>query len=250
MPDTAVAPPRVRNTEAALRIKREMMYGYHMLGRHGLGLGLLGHLTGRAPGSDTFYSYPLGVSFDEVTLDDIYECDYECNVLDGDAKINPTMRIHGIIYDARPDVMAISHHHGDHCIALGAIGEVIRPYERTACRFADDMALIEDYDNVHRVPEQGEVMLKALGSKMSLMLQHHGVLIAGRNVPHTVVSIMEAERSARVQLMAMAAGTLKLMGSAEEVKGAHDFNNSDMAVMGIWDYECRCLRREKPEYFA
>jgi L-fuculose-phosphate aldolase len=135
-------------------------------------------------------------------------------------------------------------------MALGAIGEVIRPYERTACRFYEDMTLIEDYDNVHRVPEQGEVMMKALGKRMSLMLKHHGVLVAGRNVPHTVVSIMEAERSARVQLMAMAAGKLQLMESKEEIEGAHQFNNSDQAVMGIWDYECRCLRREKAEYFA
>jgi L-fuculose-phosphate aldolase len=249
MPDTA-RDRRTNQDPAALKLKTEMMYGYHMLGRHGLGLGLLGHLTARTPKGDTFYSYPLGVSFDEVTLEDIYECDYECNVLDGDRKINPTMRIHGIIYEHRPDVMAISHHHGDYCMALGAIGEVIKPYERTACRFHDDMALIEDYDNVHRVPEQGEVMMKALGKKMSLMLKHHGVLVAGRNVPHTVVSIMEAERSARVQLMAMAAGKLQLMESQEEIKGAHHFNNSDQAILGIWDYECRCLRREKAEYFA
>jgi len=253
MPDSAVEKKgraRAGANDPATTLKQEMMYGYHMLGRHGLGLGLLGHLTARSPKGDTFYSYPLGVSFDEVTLKDIYECDFECNVLDGDAKINPTMRIHGIIYEHRPDVMAISHHHGDYCMALGAVGEVIRPYERTACRFYEDMALIEDYDNVHRVPEQGEVMMKALGKRMSLMLKHHGVLVAGRHVAHTVVSIMEAERSARVQLMAMAAGKLQLMESQEEIKGAHFFNNSDQAVMGIWDYECRCLRREKPEFFA
>ena len=100
MPDAA---ERI-NDDGLEQLKRELVDGYHMLGHAGLGLGLLAHLTARAPGGDTFWTYQLGKSVEEVRYDDLREVDFELNLQGPDGQVNPTLRIHGMVYAARPDI--------------------------------------------------------------------------------------------------------------------------------------------------
>ena len=167
MPDAAEQSPEL-SIEA---LKHELVDGYHMLGHAGLGLGLLAHLTMRPPGSDTFWTYQLGKSVEEVTYDDLREVDYELNLQGPDGVVNPTLRIHGMVYAARPDIMCIAHHHGDNCVAMGAIGANLQTFDRNAARFHDDIDIIEDYDNAYEIAEQGDAIVNKLAGKRALILQ-------------------------------------------------------------------------------
>lgn len=228
------------------RLKQELVYGYHILGQEGLGRGLLAHLTARLPGSDTFWSYQFGQSVEEVSVHDLREADFDANVVTGDGMVNPTLKTHGILYARRPDVCCIVHHHGDNCVALGAIGANLETFDRNAARFHNDIALIEDYDNAHQIAAQGDAMLSALGNKRALMLQHHGALVTGRTVSDAVISVIELERSAGVQLKAMSAGKLKTMDEGE-IADAKEFMNSETFLTGTWNYYKRAIARARPD---
>lgn len=221
----------------------ELVTGYNMLGHAGLGLGLLAHLTARLPGRDTFWTYQLGKSVEEVEPDDLREVDFHLNPVSGDGNINPTLRIHGIIYAARPDVMCIAHHHGDNAVAMGAIGANVRTFDRNAARFHDDIEIIEDYDNAHEIAEQGDAILAKLVGKRALILQYHGVLVAGRSVRDTVISTIELERTMGVQLKAMAAGDLQTMREGE-IANAKAFLTSDVFIDGTWEWRKRAMARD------
>lgn len=239
MPDAAAQSP-----EPSIEIlKHELVDGYHMLGHAGLGLGLLAHLTMRTPGSDTFWTYQLGKSVEEVTYDDLREVDHELNVQGPDGVVNPTLRIHGMVYGARPDIMCIAHHHGDNCVAMGAIGANLQTFDRNAARFHDDIDIIEDYDNAHEIAAQGDAIVDKLAGKRALILQYHGVLVGGRSVRDTVISAIELERSMGVQLKAMAAGTIQTMREGE-IANAKAFLTSDLFIDGTWDYRKRVMARE------
>ncbi|MEP4380756.1 MAG: class II aldolase/adducin family protein [Alphaproteobacteria bacterium] len=224
-------------------LKHELVDGYHMLGHAGLGLGLLAHLTARAPGGDTFWTYQLGKSVEEVTYDDLREVDFELNLQSADGVVNPTLRIHGMVYAARPDIMCIAHHHGDNCVAMGAIGANLQTFDRNAARFHNDIDIIEDYDNAHEIAEQGDAIVAKLDGKRALILQYHGVLIGGRSIRDTVISTIELERSMGVQLKAMAAGTVQTMREGE-IDNARDFLTSDLFIDGTWDYRKRVMARD------
>lgn len=224
-------------------IKRELALGYRMLGHEGLGLGLLAHLTVRHPSKDAFFSYQLGQSVEEVKIRDICEANFDAITADKSLKVNPTLRMHGVVYRARPDVKCILHHHGDNCVAMGAIGQILKPIDRSAARWHREIDIIEDYDKAYKIAEQGDAIVKVLGMKKALILKFHGILVTGRSIRDVVVSGIDLERSLGVQLKAMAAGRIATM-PAKEIQDAKSLFVSDLYIDGTWNYMNRVLARK------
>lgn len=224
-------------------VKRNLVLGYRMLGMRGLGLGLLAHLTARLPGAQTFWTYGFGQSVEEVTLQSLCEADFDGKTLDPDARINPTLASHGPIYRAHPDVLCIVHHHGDNCVAAGAIGTTLLPVDNHAARWHGDVRLVQDYEDTFSIAEQGEIMAGEFATAKGLLLKHHGLIVARGSIQETVVRALELESSLGMQLKAMAAGPLHLMpdGAIEECK---KFLNSDVYFTEMWAYLRRRLQRD------
>jgi len=220
--------------------RQDLALGYRILGMYGLGLGMLGHLTARQPGSTTFWTYQFGQSMEEVRVPDLREVDFELNVVSGDGVINPSLRLHGEIYRARPDVLCIAHHHGDNAVALGALNQNLLPFDRNAARWSGQIDLTRDIESLP-LAEQGPAVTKILGAKKALLMRHHGVLVTGASIKDTVVSTIELERSCGVQLLVQAAGKPVLM-TDPEIEDSRILG-SDLVVSGSWDYHCRTLHR-------
>ena len=251
MQSSRVSPIRKNKTqdsEALEELKMNLVLGYRILARYGIGVGLLGHLTARLPGAHTFWSYQWGDSFERVTMDGLRECDFDCNVITNDGEVNDSLKIEGHLYHARPDVLCITHHHSDNCLALGSIGEIVHPFERSAARVYDDMVLLEDFDNAHQDPLAAKDFVDTLGAKNCVMMQHHGVMICGQSIQEVVVKTKEVEISAGVQLKAMAAGKLKLLGHDEALR-ARRFKAMEKSYMGVWNYEVSKVLEENPNLF-
>ena len=90
--------------DAIHALKEELALGYRAMAFNGLGLGLLAHLTARLPGSETYWTYQIGKSVEEVTVSDLAECTFDTKPLIEGKKINPSILCHGDVYRARPDV--------------------------------------------------------------------------------------------------------------------------------------------------
>ena len=58
---------------------------------------------------------------------------------------------------------------------------------------------------------EGERIALALGDKRAAILQNHGLLAVGRSVESAVASYVAMENAAQTQLLAEAAGTIKLI---------------------------------------
>lgn len=233
--------PSSAGCDALKLLQRELALGFRMLGDHGLGLGLLAHLTARLPGGDTFWTYQLGMSVEEVRVQDLAEARADATPVDPACCINPSMAIHGDIYAARPDVMCVAHHHGDGAVALGSIGCNLMPYDRSAGRWYGEIDIAEDFD-APEIKNQGPSLVATLGQKKALLLKHHGVLVTGHSIRDAVVATIELERCCAVQLKAMAAGQLHTMPRAE-IDDCKKFLASDTFADGTWDYYSRRLAR-------
>lgn len=227
--------------DATQELKNELALGYRAMALNGLGLGLLAHLTARLPGSDTYWTYQIGQSVEEVTVSDLAECTMDTKPLIEGKRINPSILCHGDVYKARPDVTCILHHHSKASIAMGAIGADVQPYDRNSGRWHDEIAIVEDFD-APEIHNQGGSMVDALGSGKALILKHHGVLVTGRSVRDAVVAAAELDRVMEVQLMAMAAGKIDLMPQ-EEIDDCKKFLASDMFADGTWNWYLRSMER-------
>ena len=100
--------------------------------------------------------------------------------------------IHGCIYQARPDVTAVCHHHAPavmpFCIAgvpivpvfhLGAAGGETMPFWNQRDEFGDTNLLVVK-------PEEGRSLARALGSHAAVLMNNHGATVVGRDLRELV----------------------------------------------------------------
>jgi len=79
-----------------------------------------GHVSMRHPGHAERFLMSRSLAPQMITADDIMEFDLDCNAIDPRGRNGFIERyLHGEIFKARPDVMAIAHSHSPSTIAFG-----------------------------------------------------------------------------------------------------------------------------------
>jgi L-fuculose-phosphate aldolase len=86
--------------------------------------------------------------------------------------------------------------------------------------------------------EEGEIITAALGDKKAVLLAHHGHVIAGASVEEACSLGILIERAAKLQLAAMAAGTVKELPE-ELAREAHDWTLSPQRSRANFAYYAR-----------
>ncbi|MFD3745669.1 class II aldolase/adducin family protein [Nocardia sp. NPDC058633] len=217
-PQTASAqiplPPTFESIEVERTYrKQQLAAGFRLFGRFGFSEGVAGHITVRDPENPQwFWVNPFGMSFHHITASDLILVDHEGNVLAGNAPVNrAAFVIHSQVHKARPDVIAAAHSHSIYGKAFSSLGIHLDPITQDACAFYQDHGLYTDYRGVVNEQEEGERIAAALGSHKAVILQNHGLLTGGGSVAEAVWWFITMERSCQAQLLAMAAGTPKLI---------------------------------------
>ncbi len=184
--------------------------------------GLAGQITARADEPGRYYTQRLGLGFDEITAENLLLVDEDLRVLEGGGMPNPANRFHSWIYRARPDVNCIIHTHPFHAATLSMLEVPLMVSHMDTCVLYGDCAFLEKWPGVPVGNEEGEIISAALGGKRAILLAHHGLLIAATSVEEACVMALLFERAARMQLAAMAAGTIKPLPEAL-AREAHDW---------------------------
>ncbi|GAA2150996.1 aldolase [Kitasatospora kazusensis] len=207
--------------------------------------GLAGQITTRAEAPGTYWTQRLGLGFDEVTEANLLLVDEDLNVLEGDGMANPANRFHSWVYRARPDVNCIIHTHPLHVSALSMLEQPLAVSHMDLTPLYDDCAFLPEWPGIPVGNEEGELITAALGDKRALLLAHHGQLVAGATVEEACVLAVLFERAAKLQLMAMAAGTIREIppGLARE---AHDWTSTHKRSQASFAYYARRALRGHP----
>ncbi|MEO3872979.1 L-ribulose-5-phosphate 4-epimerase [Nonomuraea sp. B12E4] len=166
--------------------------------RYDLVVWTAGNVSGRVPGEDLFVIKPSGVSYDELTPENMVVCDLDGNLVEGEHSPSSDTAAHAYVYRNMPEVGGVVHTHSTYASAWAARGEAI-PCVLTA--MADEFggeipigpfALIGD-DSIG----QGIVeTLKGHRSKAVLM-QNHGVFSIGKDSKDAVKAAVMCEDVAR-----------------------------------------------------
>jgi L-fuculose-phosphate aldolase len=184
--------------------------------------GLAGQITARAEANGSYFTQALGLGFDEITSSNLIHVDQDLNTLEGAGIPNPANRFHTWIYRARPDVNCIIHTHPLHVAALSMLEMPLEVSHMDMCPLYDDCAFLKDWPGVPVGNEEGEIISAALGDKRAVLLSHHGMLVTGKTVEEACVLALLMERAARLQLLAMSAGSIRPI-PAELGREAHDW---------------------------
>jgi len=198
------------------------------------------HLSARSSNKDSFFIFPFGTLFSEVTPSLLLEVSLDGEVISGDEKqYNKTGYIlHANIYKHRPDLNAIFHLHTPSGVAVSAMKFGLLPISQFALHFYNSISY-HDYNSLaldHK--EHGNIMARDLGANKVMILRNHGTITTGATIEEAMFYTHHLEQACKVQISALSAGYDNLIFPSEEIckKAVHDLMSFE-PELGARDFE-------------
>ena len=148
-----------------------------------------------------------------VTAEDIIEFDLDSNpVRAGENRLFFERVIHGEIYKARPDVMAVVHNHSPSLIPFCNSETKLRPMVGNAAFLGGGVPVFDIRMSTTRATSisapcrRPEALARALGADWVVLLRRHGAVAVGESIRQCVRHAIIAERNARQQIEATMLG--------------------------------------------
>jgi ribulose-5-phosphate 4-epimerase/fuculose-1-phosphate aldolase len=170
-----------------------------------------GHVSARSDRRPDHFLISRSLAPALMTAADVMELDADSEAPAGDKRKGFLERyIHGEIYRARPEIMAIVHSHSASVIPFGVTRTRLRPiYHMGAFLWSgtpvfDIRKTREENDLLVRDRPLGKALAGSLGSCNCVLMRGHGMTVVGDGVPEAVYRAIYTEMNARLQLQASA----------------------------------------------
>ena len=245
-------PPVFDHVADERRHRKERLAGaLRLFARFGYEEGLAGHATVCDPEDpDTYWANPMGLSFADITVDDLVLVDRKGQILEGGHHVNlAAFNIHVSIHQARPDVVAAVHCHSIHGRAFSALGRTLDPITQDDCPFFEDHAVIDDYTGIVLDDEDGRRIASELANYKAAILRNHGLLTVGESVDAAAWWFIAMDRCCQAQLLARAAGPLHLI-PAETARLTRDQIGNHLIAWNSFRPMFEHIARAEPDLFG
>lgn len=160
------------------------------------------HLSIRSVKKDSFFMYPLGMLFCEVTASSLLEISLDGKVITKDnSEYNATgYFIHGNIYRNRKDINAIFHLHTIAGIAVSMDKRGLLPISQFALHAYDHISY-HKYDSLELETDQANSLIKNLGRNYVMFMENHGTLTCGKTIEEAMFYTHHLEQACKVQVL-------------------------------------------------
>ena len=244
-------PPTFKSVEEErLHRKQRLAASFRLFAKFGFDEGVAGHITARDPErSDHFWVNPFGMDFGQIHVSDLVLVNHKGEVVEGEYPVNvAAFAIHSSVHAARPDCVAAAHAHSMYGKSWSALGRPLDPITQDACAFYEDHGVFDDYTGVVYDAVEGQRIAAALGNYKAVILRNHGLLTVGRTVDETAWWFITMERSCQAQLLAQAAGELRLI---EHESAKLTCQQVGSAIAGWFQFQPLYARitKEQPDLF-
>ena len=163
-----------------------------------------------------------------VTRDDIIEYDLDSTPVDANGRTSYLERfIHGELYKARPDVIAIVHSHSPAVLPFADTAVPLKPMNHIAGFLGTGAPVFEiretagpASDMLIRNPALGHALAASMGNHSILLMRGHGSVAVAQSIRHVVFRAVYTEVNARVQAEAMKLGTPTFLNAEEAAAAA------------------------------
>jgi ribulose-5-phosphate 4-epimerase/fuculose-1-phosphate aldolase len=206
-------------------LKLDLVIASRTLADHGV-IDAYGHASARSTANPQRYFMACNLAPELVTEGDILEYDLDSNALDANGRALYQERfIHGEIYKARPDVMAIVHNHSHAVVPFSCTNVALLPIFHMAAFIGLGLPLWDireaqkGSDMLVKSPELGSHLAAALGAHPGVLMRGHGSTVVAENIQRAVGRSIYLDINARMQYQAIVlagdGGAVSYMDEAE-----------------------------------
>ncbi len=192
-----------------------LLAAYRRLADGRLIVGAEGNVSERIP--DGMVISVTGTRAGEVGPESFLACGLDGRPLDA-GRPSSEWAMHAAIYRAFPDAGAVVHTHSDACVALAVQHRALPAFHYQVARFGGGDVRCAPYAQFGS-GELAELAVEALAGRKACFLGNHGMICHGASTRQAVETAELLETLARQYLMALGAGTPRLLTDAE-VAGA------------------------------
>lgn len=223
------------------QLRYDIALANRMLGHEGV-LDAFGHFSARHPRDPGRYLLSRSRAPELVEPADILEYTLDSEPVGANPPPLYSERvIHGEIYKARPDVMAVCHHHAPAFMPLvvtgtdytpvfhlGAVGGDRPPFWDQRDEFGDTNLLVVK-------PDEGASLARALGAHWMVLMDRHGVTVAGASVRDCVFRCIYSSYNAQFQVAAAQYGKVAALSPGENAK-CFGISTGTTGQTRAWEY--------------
>ena len=228
--------------------RRELALGNRMVANEGV-LDAFGHVSMRHLDNPNRYFLSRSRAPELVEPNDFIEYDLDSQPVKEPGAAQYSERvIHGEIYKARPDVMAVCHHHSPAFMPLLTTGTDYVPIFHLGAvggskpPFWDQYDEFGDTDMLVKKPAEGASLARALGKHDMVLMKRHGVTAVGTSVKMCVFRSIFSSRNAEYQVRGMGLGKIDPLRPGE-IELAGKIANSTTGLDRAWEYWLQRLTR-------
>ena len=197
---------------ASAGLIEDLVTAYRILAAEGI-FDAYGHVSVRHDRDPHRYLMARSLAPTLVTAADIVEFDLDSQPVEGNTSTPVVERyIHGEIYKARPDVMAIVHCHPPSVIPFSVSSVPLRPIFVAAAFIGEGLPVFKSGD-VERSTNmaiqnqaRGKALAQALGDKPAVLMRGHGVAVVAPSVRAAVLRSYYLDMNAKLLAQAIALG--------------------------------------------
>ena len=223
-------------------LRHELAVANRILAHEGV-IDAFGHVSIRHPDDAGRYFLSRSRSPELVEPDDILEFDLDSQpVTPPSVQIYSERVVHGEIYKARPDVIAVCHHHAasimPFCISgdpivpvfhLGASMGAVAPFWDSRDDFGDTNLLVVK-------PAEGASLARALGRHHMVLMRRHGATVVGTSLRELVFRAIYSCDNARYLSEAKRLGNFGPLtpGEIEMAQAIYQLPNAQSRAWEYW----------------
>ena len=245
-------------SEAERKMRVDLAACYRLIALNGMDDLLATHISARVPGKEEhFLINPYGLLFCQVTASNLVKVDLEGNIVsDSPWGINPAgFVIHSAIHGARPEIACIIHTHTIAGMAIACLEEGLLPLSQKSLRFYNRIAY-HDYEGKSDDLDERARLVRDIGASNAMVLRNHGLLACGATVGRAYHTMLNLEKSCKIQLEAMRSGgkLIQLSHAVQEhAARQHDRDDVPSGIQGkgrpdVWPALLMMLNKIDPGY--
>ncbi len=232
-------------------LKQELVTANRILAKENV-LDSFGHITVRHPEKPNHFFMSRARAPEVLDEGDILEMTLEGVVVGptpSPGKPYSERFIHGAIFEARPDVMAVVHNHSPSVIPFTVTGKKMRPIMHMCAPIGNDIPTWDirtkfgDTNLLVTNMDMGRDLAKALGPRTVSLMRGHGSVVVGKSIREVVFTSIYMEKNADMLIKALTIGGGEVMYLSDGEVEINTRGRAGFTLERGWENWCNKVER-------